>query len=227
MTEEEKAKVFYQCYERQYFSKEFAPILSDIYDMIKYEVDRFLGYMPKDQNAAKYIDKLFQFYKFVIDNNYIDLFHKMVNKIINPKSDMVSCDISIDLLELLIDPYAYCHKDNIHFTMIIDYLVSEEAYDFCMDNSNSIFYYGVANIIDGCKNDTILWRIGQLLIWYLLSNNIEVEKAKAAIDYYFKNGKTIDSYFMFNYNKNHPEEFMNRLMEMIFNEMDMNRVEIK
>ena len=77
------------------------------------------------------------------------------------------------------------------------------------------------------SKNNLSWNFAQNVIYYLFYHNISDEKAKKSYDFFIDNGETFDSYFALNYNKDNIKEFMDMLMNKIFQEMELNKREIK
>ena len=227
MSDKDKIEVLNECINRTYYNLELSPILNDIYDMVDYEIKKF--FLGADLNKTSYYDKLFPFFKYIVKEGNIELFHDIVNKIIHPNCCRISSRLVIDLYKLAVEPYVYCSKDNneSHFSLIVNYFCDEEATDFCFTHSNYLYYYCMGRLIEYRSKNNLSWNFAQNVIYYLFYHNISDEKAKKSYDFFIDNGETFDSYFALNYNKDNIIEFMDMLMNKIFQEMELNKREIK
>ena len=227
MSDKDKIEVINKCLDRTYEDQELSPILNDIYDLADFEKQYY--FLDCDGNKISFYDKMFPFFKYIVKGGDIPLFHDIAYILSHPKNSAVSAYVVIDLYKLAIEPYEYCRSDNVEtlFTMIADFLVEEKDYDFCLKHSNYLYYYCMGRLIESRTHDRVSWKFTQYVIHYLFENKIDEEKAKKCYDFFIENGSTFSSYFVFNYNKNNGKEFLDMITNKIFNEMELNKKEIK
>ena len=232
MTDNEKVDIFNQCTSKTYYKEEFAPILDDIYNIFDYEFNIFFGFGFKIQNTMKieYIDRLFPFFKKIIDGNNIVLFKKIVNEVIHSTNNHISSTAMIHLIELLLYPQDYCNKkyEDSYFAMIIDYLVSEDKYDFYLENSNYLLFYYVAKLINHTKSNNFKKNsFGTIAIYYFLKHNIDPNKFIPILDYSIKNRLSLGEYIEQNFIESKREEFIDSMGNKVLNDMSYPRKSIK
>lgn len=227
MSDKDKIEIINKCLDRTYDDPEFSLILNDIYDLAN--LDKNYYFMDYDLNKITFYDEMFPFFKYIVKEGDIPLFHDIAYMLSHPKNCAVNASVVIDLYKLAIEPYEYCRSDNEEnlFTMIADFLVEEKDYDFCLKHSNYLYYYCMGRLIEARSHDSVSWKFAHYVIHYLFENKIDEEKAKKCYDFFIDNGSTFSSYYAFNYNENNRKQFLDMLMNKIFQEMELNKKEIK
>ena len=232
MTYKEKVVIFDQCTDRTYHNEIFTPILDDIYNVFDYEFNMFFGFGFKISDTMKieYVDKLFPFFKRMIDTNNSELFHKILYEVTHPINNHIGSTTMMDLIDLLLYPYEYCNRkeDDSRIMMIIDYLVAEDKYDFYLKNSNYPFLDYVAKLINHTKSNHFRKdSFGVIMIYYFLRYKIDPDKFIPVLDYGMENRMPLGEYITHNFQKEKREEFIKLFGSKVLYEMNLPKKSIK
>jgi len=220
LTREEKIKMYDECRKRTYQNEKLKQIIEDIYNMFEFDFEHHLSfnYDDDDTRKIKYINNILQPLYDVIETNNIPLFHKILYEILHPSNNTICTNAIFDIMNLLLYPYEYLNQENHYFEIITDYFLAENKYDFYVENSNYLYFYYLAKLIELHKSTEINSKsIECLIILYFLQNNIDPDKFIPAINYLMANQEFINSYYILNRLRKTHDESIKILLDIIIN----------
>lgn len=233
MTEEEMIKAFDECLIGEYHNKDLEPILKEIYELFDFTFIIFLSwkFTIRDELKIDYIKRVFPLFYKIVETGNIDIFKNLINEFMHPKAGpCITTDLIIQTFDILIDPYEYFNRnvDDVYFESIIEYFIREKKYDFCLKNNNYLFFDYLSKYMYYCQTYNIKKNNYAIIaMYYFIKDKIDPEKYLHALDYVFGNYKELNTFTSLNYVSEKKVEYMDNLMNMIFNEIEFNNKEIK
>jgi hypothetical protein len=225
LTDQEKIKMYDECRNKTYHNEKLEPVIEDLYNMFEFDFKHHLGFNfdVDDNRKIKHITNLLQPLYDVIDTNNIPLFHKLVFEVTHPNNNTISTHLIFDMMNLLLFPQEYLSQEDHYFSMITDYFISENKYDFYSKNSTYPYFDYLNKLYNHGKEHNIKYTgtgIEVAIIYYFLKNNTNPNNFIDALDYVHNNIQFINSFYRHNYKKENEDEFLNVLMNVILNELD-------